>query len=151
MNEKRLEDLKKLFDRILIPKRTFSLTKILEDLKRFDNDKCNGELNLTSIINEVFYLDIPKGSEDYHISSNQEFKSENKMDICDDFVENNENNENNEISLDPKENNKDYEDKIQEIGEFLINCGPDIKYLLTKLKYLLEPDLTEISQFPTEK
>jgi hypothetical protein len=39
MNEKRLEYLKKLFDRILIPKRTFSLTKILEDLKRFDNDK----------------------------------------------------------------------------------------------------------------
>ena len=151
MNEKRLEYLKKLFDRILIPKRTFSLTKILEDLKRFDNDKWNGELNLKSIINEVFCLDIPKGSEDYHISSNQEFKSENRMDICDEFVENNEKNENNEISLDPKENNENYEEKIQEIGEFLINCGPDIKYLLTKLKYLLEPDLTEISQFPTEK
>ena len=120
----------------------------MEDLKRFDNDKYNGELNLTSIINEVFYLDIPKGSEDYHISSNQEFKSENRMDICDDFVENN---ENNEISLDPKENNENYEEKIQEIGEFLNKCGPDVKYLLTKLKYLLEPDLTEKSQFPTEK
>jgi hypothetical protein len=73
------------------------------------------------------------------------------MDICDDFVEYNEKNENNEISLDPKKSNVDYEVKIQEIGEFLINCGPDIKYLLTKLKNLLEPDLTEISQFPTEK
>ena len=151
MNDERLEYLKQLFDSILIPKSRLSLTKILEDLKEFDNNKYSGELKLASIINEVFYLDIPKGSEDYHISSNQEFKSENKMDICDDFVEYNEKNENNEISLDPKENNENYEEKIQEIGEFLNKCGPDVKYLLTKLKNLLEPDLTEKSQFPTEK
>ena len=49
------------------------------------------------------------------------------MDICDEFVENNEKNENNEISLDPKENNENYEEKIQEIGEFLNKCGPDVK------------------------